>query len=111
MGALTYVYKLVFEPEFRHIWVHLLASKYVLILILAFICPIKATAQMDSDDDFLGDVSSLYNDTIDLDADSEIHYGPLVLTAAPKVRASLQASQIRCFYLCAGRARYGASHS
>ena len=38
-------------------------------------------------DDFLADVSNLYNDTVNLDADSEIHYGPLILTVAPKVRA------------------------
>ena len=38
-------------------------------------------------DDILGDVSTLYNDTVDLDPDSEVHYGPLVLTVAPKVCA------------------------
>ncbi|KAH9833161.1 uncharacterized protein C8Q71DRAFT_860441 [Rhodofomes roseus] len=38
---------------------------------------------MDSDE-FIGDVSALYNDTVDLQDDGEIHYGPLVLTVAPK---------------------------
>ncbi|KAH9933819.1 uncharacterized protein B0H18DRAFT_1207967 [Fomitopsis serialis] len=39
---------------------------------------------MDSDD-FMGDASALYNDTVDLTDDGgEIHYGPLVLTVAPK---------------------------
>ena len=36
-------------------------------------------------DDYLGEVPGLYGDTINVDTDSEIHYGPLVLTVAPKV--------------------------
>ncbi|TFY59004.1 hypothetical protein EVJ58_g6050, partial [Rhodofomes roseus] len=43
---------------------------------------------MDSDE-FIGDVSALYNDTVDLQDDGEIHYGPLVLTVAPKANTLL----------------------
>ncbi|KZT64543.1 hypothetical protein DAEQUDRAFT_678413 [Daedalea quercina L-15889] len=35
-------------------------------------------------DEFIGDTFALYSDTLDLNDDEEIHYGPLVLTVAPK---------------------------
>ncbi|TFY52066.1 hypothetical protein EVJ58_g10220 [Rhodofomes roseus] len=38
---------------------------------------------MDSDE-FIGDVSALYNDTVDLQDAGEIYYGLLVFTVAPK---------------------------
>lgn len=38
-------------------------------------------------DNFLTHVTHMYADTVDLEGDSEIHYGSLVLTIAAKVRA------------------------